>query len=217
LARSAAPGDGHVHVAHGGNGGSFATAIALAAIWFAMMSAMMTPVVWPWASAVQRFAAHGNRTAATIAFLAGYSGAWLLYSVLAAVVQIILMREMGSDALRGLPPTATGIALIGAGALQFSALKRACLTHCRSPFSYLLARWRNGPAHAWRLGFDHGLFCVGCCWALMASMIAVGMANLWWMLAVTAAAFLEQVTPRGDLVRNAIGIALLAIGAAHLW
>jgi predicted metal-binding membrane protein len=153
---------------------------------------------------------------ATAAFLAGYGGAWLLYSVLAAIVQIILAQQIGLDAGRGLPSTAAGLALIGAGVVQFTALKRACLTHCRSPFSYLLARWRNGPTHAWRIGFGHGVFCVGCCWALMGSTLAVGMANLWWMLAITGATLLEQVTPRGELVRIGVGLALLATGSVYL-
>jgi predicted metal-binding membrane protein len=143
-------------------------------------------------------------------------GAWLLYSVLAAIVQIILAQQIGLDAGRGLPSTAAGLALIGAGVVQFTALKRACLTHCRSPFSYLLARWRNGPTHAWRIGFGHGVFCVGCCWALMGSTLAVGMANLWWMLAITGATLLEQVTPRGELVRIGVGLALLATGSVYL-
>ncbi len=185
-------------------------------MWFAMMSAMMAPVAWPWVMVFRRFAVHGNRTAATAAFLAGYGGAWLLYSVLAAIVQIILAQQIGLDAGRGLPSTAAGLALIGAGVVQFTALKRACRTHCRSPFSYLLGRWRNGPTHAWRIGFGHGVFCVGCCWALMGSTLAVGMANLWWMLAITDATLLEQVTPRGELVRIGVGLALLATGSVYL-
>jgi predicted metal-binding membrane protein len=216
LATSARQGDGHVHSLHAAPGAWFAGTLSLTAIWFAMMTAMMAPVVWPWARAIRRFAAHDNRTAATVAFLGGYGVAWLLYSVLAAIVQIILSRQVGLDAMRGLPSTAAGIALIAAGAVQFTGLKRACLTHCRSPLSYLLARWRNRPTHAWRIGFGHGAFCVGCCWALMASMLAVGMANLWWMLAIAAATFLEQVTPGGELVGNAIGLALLLIGSANL-
>ncbi len=205
-----------MHSAHAATVGSTATALSLTAMWFAMMSAMMAPVVWPWALAFRRFAVHGNRTAATAAFLSGYGSVWLLYSVLAAIVQIILARQIDLDPMRGLPSTAAGIALIGAGLVQFTSLKRACLSHCRNPFSYLIARWHNGPPHAWRIGFGHGVFCVGCCWALMASTLAVGMANIWWMLAVTAAAVLEQVTPRGELVRFAVGIALLASGAEYL-
>jgi predicted metal-binding membrane protein len=106
--------------------------------------------------------------------------------------------------------------LIGAGLFQFTLLKRACLTHCRNPLSFLLARWNNGPIGGYRLGLSHGWFCVGCCWALMATTLVVGMSNLWWMLAVTAAVFVEQVVPRGHLLRVPLGVALVGAGLLAL-
>jgi predicted metal-binding membrane protein len=208
------------HLAHVAGAGNLATStLSLVAMWFAMMSVMMAPAAWPWVRAFGRFNPHApkaNQAAATTAFIAGYAAAWLLYSVLAAIIQIAWSRQTGLDASRGLPSAVVAIVLIGAGLVQFSSLTRRCLTHCRNPFSYLLARWRNGPMPAWRIGLTHGLFCVGCCWALMATTLVVGMMNVWWMAAIAVATFVQQVAPRGDHARVAIGLALIGAGCARV-
>ncbi|MEO8677693.1 MAG: DUF2182 domain-containing protein [Vicinamibacterales bacterium] len=189
----------HVHLAAPGF-------VALSGMWLVMMTLMMAPTVWPWVRAFHSFGASADtpasRTVATTTFLGGYVMAWLLYSAAAAgfQLQITVTAYVGAALL------------IGAGVFQFAPLKRACLTHCRSPFGYFLARWRNGPAGGFRMGFAHGVFCVGCCWALMATALAVGMTNLVWMGALTAAAFAEQTLPRGDRLRAPIGLALIAAG-----
>jgi predicted metal-binding membrane protein len=179
---------------------------ALSGIWFAMMALMMAPTVWPWVRAFHSFGARSadvsSRAAATAMFLAGYGMAWLSYSLAAAAIQRQITPTVGVGA--GL--------LIGAGLFQFSRLKRACLTHCRSPFGYFLARWRNGPSGGFRIGFGHGVFCVGCCWAMMATALATGMMSLWWMGALTMTAFAEQTLPNGERLRAPIGLALVAAG-----
>jgi predicted metal-binding membrane protein len=172
---------------------------ALATMWFAMMTAMMVPTVWPWVSAFNRFG--GNRAI----FSTGYAVAWLLYSLAAASIQLLLPHE--------LPRLLSASILFTAGAFQFAPIKRACLMHCRNPLTYFLTRWRDGPSGGFRMGFNHGLFCVACCWALMATTLAVGVMSLWWMAALAVVTFAEQVSPWGDRVRVIVGIALLA-GAA---
>lgn len=187
---------------------------ALSATWFAMMAVMMAPVAWPWIAAFHRIDGrrHGHRRgAATAGFISGYALAWLLYSIAAALLQwLIAQRLPGNGDV--LPTAASAGVLVGAGLVQFTSLKRACLSHCRTPFSFLLARWDNGPAPAWRLGLGHGLFCVGCCWAMMATMLAVGMTNVWWMIALAVATLAEQIARHGDRVRVAIGVVLITAG-----
>ena len=106
--------------------------------------------------------------------------------------------------------------LIGAGTFQFAPIKQACLTHCRNPITYFLTRWRNGPTGGFRLGLGHGLFCVGCCWALMALALIVGMTHVLWMVALTLAVFVEQVLPHGHRLRIPLGVALIAAGLLRL-
>jgi predicted metal-binding membrane protein len=193
--------------------------LTLTGMWLAMMTAMMAPVAWPWIVAFQRFGADARArsagaVAATLSFSSGYLVAWLGYSILAAALQRGLTALGIFDGHPWSSAVRAGI-LIGAGAYQFAPLKRACLSHCRNPITYFLTRWRNGPTAGFRLGLGHGVFCVGCCWALMATALAVGMANLWWMAALTAVAFVEQVIPHGDRIRVPLGIALIA-GAVFL-
>lgn len=210
---------GNLHSTHAVIGNPIAVTLSLAALWFGMMAAMMAPVVWPWVLALRRMDLYGSasRQLVTAAFVAGYALTWLGYALAAAIGQVAIAYWTGIDTLDGLPSTPAGLVLMAAGLVQFTPLKRACLTHCRNPFSYLLARWHAGPMPPWRLGFSHGLFCVACCWALMATMLAVGMASLWWMVAITAATVAEQVAPRGDRVRVATGIALVAGGMMLAW
>jgi len=172
-------------------------------MWFVMMSVMMVPTVWPWVSAFNRLG--GN----TVIFSSGYAGAWLIYSVAAASIQRLLPHH--------LPPSIAAAILFTAGAFQFVPFKRACLMHCRNPLTYFLARWRDGASGGFRMGFHHGLFCVACCWALMATTLAVGVMSLWWMTALAVITFAEQVSPWGNRVRIAIGLALIASAAAVRW
>ena len=190
--------------------------VSLTLMWFGMMAAMMTPTVWPWVRAFARFGGRATgrlpRLYATTLFSSGYLLAWLLYSVAAAMLQRLLIDVGGVDARGGIAPMAGAVILIVAGLVQFAPLKRACLMHCRNPLSYFLTRWCDGPAGGFRMGFGHGLFCVGCCWALMATALAVGMTNLWWMAALAAVAFVEQVVPYGDRLRVPMGMVLVAYG-----
>jgi predicted metal-binding membrane protein len=96
-----------------------------------------------------------------------------------------------------------------AGAFQFSSLKDACLRQCRHPGAYLLRHYRRGVREAFELGRGHGLFCVGCCWALMLVMFAAGVANLWWMAALTAVMVYEKTGSGGRRAVPTTGLALL--------
>jgi predicted metal-binding membrane protein len=172
-------------------------------MWFGMMTTMMVPTVWPWVSAFDRFG--GNRAI----FSGGYAAAWLLYAVGAAAIQQVLPHH--------LPTAIAASILFAAGAFQFAPIKRACLMHCRNPLTYFLARWRDGASGGFRMGFGHGLFCVACCWALMATTLAVGVMSLWWMAALAFVTFAEQVSPWGERVRVLVGIGLITASVATLF
>lgn len=176
--------------------------------WTAMMSVMMAPTVAPWVAAVHRFGfareESRRRVQRTVLFGAGYVAVWSLFGLVVALAQHLI----------AFPSTWNGPILVGAGLFQFTAMKRACLMHCRNPFSFLLSRWKDGPLSSFRLGLSHGAYCLGCCWALMVTSLAVGFMNLWWMAALAVMTCVEQATPWGARIRAPIGLALIALG---LW
>jgi predicted metal-binding membrane protein len=182
--------------------GFFATTLA----WTLMMAVMMTPTVGPWIGAYHRFAVAYRglepRVWPTAVFAGGYVAVWAGFSALVAMAQTFIHLPAGYG----------GVLLIVAGVFQLSPLKQACLSHCRNPLSFLLARWQHGPMPAFQLGLLHGAYCVGCCWALMLTAFAVGVMSLWWMAALTLITFVEQVVPWGARVRVPVGIVLIAAG-----
>ena len=191
----------------------------LALMWFGMMAAMMAPTAWPWARAYHRLsgAKAAAKVGATARFASGYLLAWLGYAIAAALLQrglqgAALMQPSGHSVVS---PLGAGIFLT-AGIYQFAPLKRACLTHCRTPLGYFLTRWIDGPSGALRMGLHHGLFCVGCCWALMATAFAVGVMNAWWMTALGVVALVEQIAPQGELLRRVLGGTLIVAGIVRL-
>jgi len=138
-------------------------------------------------------------------FLAGYFAMWTAFSAIAALVQQALHHDATSPVLAG------GI-LVAAGVYQWTPFKDACLRHCRSPLSFLLSDWREGSLGAFRMGIDHGLFCLGCCWLLMALPFAAGVMNLMWMAAITAFILVEKAAPGGQWFGRIGGAALAVAG-----
>ena len=120
-----------------------------------------------------------------------------------------------SDALLPLGAQALAVAaiLLLAGAYQFTPLKTACLLVCRSPMDFLLTHWYPGVTGEFRLGLEHGFYCLGCCWALMAVFVGAGAMGLLWAAIIAAAVFVEKVLPRGLVFGRVMGTALIA-GAA---
>ena len=104
------------------------------------------------------------------------------------------------------------VLLIAAGIFQWTPLKRTCLNLCRSPLSFVMGRWRERRAGAFVMGLRHGLYCLGCCWALMALLFVAGVMNLLWVAAIAVAILVEKVVPRGDLVGRLTGVILVAAG-----
>jgi predicted metal-binding membrane protein len=194
----------------------WAAAIIFAVAWQAMIAAMMLPSALPlirlfWATA-QRQERTGRVTAA---FVGGYAAVWTGFGIAAFFGDVTIHRTVDATPwLAARPWLIGGGTLALAGAFQFSGLKDRCLSKCRHPAPYLLAHYRRGAAGAFRLGSGHGLFCLGCCWALMLVMFGAGVAVLWWMAALSALMVYEKVGRHGEKLVPIAGAVLF--GAAAL-
>ena len=220
------------YVAHGGwtdlpgiaalcravpQGGLVVPAALHALAWVLMIAAMMLPTTYPLLALFRRIVA--GRADARVLFalvVAGFFLPWLAFGLAAHAADSLLVAVATH-----LPRVAdygwafAAAVLAGAGAFQWSRLKYRCLEECHSPFSFIGARWhgRAPRREAWRLGVDHGLFCVGCCWALMLVMFVVGTASIGWMLALAAVMAAEKNLPWGRRLRTPLGLALLGSSA----
>ncbi len=186
--------------------------------WQLMIVAMMLPTALPVIRLFDALAArHPQPRACRLAFVAGYAAAWTVFGALALVGDAAIHRTVGGlPWLAARPELLAAGALMLAGAFQFSELKNRCLTVCRHPAAFLLVHYRRGPREAFRTGARHGIFCIGCCWALMLVLFAVGMANLLWMAALTLVMVVEKTALRGRQFAAPTGIVLMASGLATL-
>ena len=189
-----------------------------AAAWVLMIAAMMLPTTFPLLATFRRITG-GRSDAGRLVALAilGFFCAWLAFGVAAHFADSALRWLAESFAGFGAQAWLVGtVVLAGAGAFQFSAFKYRCLDECRTPFGFVVARWhgKSPMREAFRIGLDHGVFCVGCCWALMLLMFVVGTGSLGWMLALAAVMAAEKNLPSGKLLRMPLGIGLLGWAGA---
>ena len=194
--------------------------LATTAMWMVMMTVMMLPAVLPWLwgfAALSRDRKAGTIRPAWVALFAlGYVVVWTGFSVVAASLQLGIRSWGLLQASLGGAATAGGVLLIGAGLYQVTPAKAACLEHCRTPLSYFLTHWRNGPRGAFKMGLSHGAFCVGCCWALMLSGFALGVMSLVWMAALTAIIGIETLAPYGKRIGRLAGAGMVLWGLTLL-
>jgi len=193
----------------------WAALIVFLVAWQVMIAAMMLPSSLPLVGLFfQAASSHPGAPRAKAAFLAGYAAVWSAFGTLAFGGDVALHRVVDSwPWLDRRPWLLGGVVLMLAGAFQFSELKHRCLKVCRHPGVYLLRHYGRGTARAFRVGTGHGLFCLGCCWALMLVSFAVGVANLPWMAVLTAVMVFEKTGRGAERGVAPIGIALLALGA----
>jgi predicted metal-binding membrane protein len=145
---------------------------------------------------------------------AGYAAVWLGFAAAATLAQLALTRATLLDpSMASASGLFSGAIFIGAGAYQFSALKHACLTQCQHPFPFFFTNWATTPCGVFKLGVRQGLFCLGCCWAMMLVMFAVGIMNVVWMAALGIVMTIEKIGT-GKKFTYAVGVALIAIGVA---
>ncbi len=192
---------------------------ALAVMWAVMMVAMMLPAAAPmilmFATVHRRRAAAGRPAVPTALFVSAYVLVWTAFSVVAALAQSALhAAALLSPAMAATSPWLAGGLLVLAGVFQWSPLKHACLAACRSPLSFVMSRWREGRRGAFVMGLHHALYCLGCCWALMALLFVGGVMNLVWVAVIAVAVLVEKVVPSGDLVGRLAGAGLVVAG---LW
>ncbi len=187
-------------------------------MWAVMMTAMMMPAAAPLVllyAAAARKQEDATRPAARIYALAGgYILVWALFSVGATALQRLLAGALVlTPMMEPATPVAGAMVLGIAGLYQLTPWKRACLSVCRSPLAFMLARSRAGIGGAFRLGLEHGAHCLGCCWAMMLILFAGGVMNLTVILALTVWVLVEKAMPLGDRTPVATGVALLAAAA----
>jgi predicted metal-binding membrane protein len=186
--------------------------------WQVMIAAMMLPSSLPLIRLFSGVSADQPQPRWVMAaFLGGYVAVSTVFGALAFMGDLGIHRTVDAwPWLAAHPWLIAGGVLMLAGAFQFSGLKDACLKQCRNPGVYLLRRYRRGVAASFRLGRDHGIFCLGCCWAIMLVSFAAGVANLAWMAVLTVIMIFEKTGRHGDRGVKPIGTGLLALGVLVL-
>jgi predicted metal-binding membrane protein len=193
------------------------------AMWFVMMIGMMTPSVAPmiliYARVGRQAAAQDKPFAASVWFAAGYLLAWAAFSLAATLAQWALERAaLLTPMMESTSHRLGGVALIAAGLYQWTPLKDACLSYCQAPLTFVMRHggFRGNPSGAVMLGLRHGLYCIGCCWALMVLLFVGGVMNLLWIAVLAILVLAEKIIPFGRLVARIAGIGFVASGIGFL-
>ena len=199
-----------------GAGGFAIVALMWGAMTLAMMLPSAAPMILTYAEIADTAARKGERIVSPFVLAAGYMLVWLGFAAAATVAQYAFTRaallDTGMQSASGL---FSGAIFIGAGVYQFSALKHACLTQCRSPFPFFFTNWATTPRGVFRLGLKQGLYCLGCCWAMMLVMFAVGVMNVLWMAALGVLMTFEKIGS-GRRFTHVVGVALIVAGIAFV-
>ena len=190
----------------------------VALMWAALTLAMMLPTGGPmiltYAEIAETAARKGERIVSPLVLAAGYGVVWAAFAAAATLGQLALTRLALIDA--GMAPASglfSGAIFIAAGVYQFTPLKHACLTQCQRPFPFFFAHWQTTAKGVFRLGLTQGLYCLGCCWAMMLVMFAVGLMNVVWMAALGVVMTIEKIGS-GRAFSHAVGAAMIVAGAA---
>ena len=207
----------HEELGHMQLGEDLVFAVLFVAGWTLMTVAMMLPTSLPLVALFYGMTAQRpNRRRLLLMLLAGYLGLWTVFGVAVHLGDFALHQLVGSvswlEHNRALIGAAT---LVLAGIYQFTPLKYHCLDKCRSPMSFIAEHWRGGRregAQALMLGVHHGLFCIGCCWALMLLMFAIGSGSIGWMMVLGAIMAIEKNAPWGRRLSAPLGLFLIGMG-----
>lgn len=186
-------------------------------MWSIMMVGMMLPSAAPaimlYGMMVRKGRENGSTLAPLWVFAGGYLAVWTAFSLGATLLQFALeSARLVSPHMISVSVWLSGGLLIAAGVYQWLPIKDMCLKHCQSPLSFFLTKWRAGRVGAFRMGAHHGLFCLGCCWAIMLLLFAGGIMNLLWVALIAAFVFIEKVLPWGAMVGRIGGIGFIVAG-----
>ena len=186
-------------------------------MWSVMMIAMMVPAVMPMLIVYRKMERGTKSEWPVFIFAWGYLISWVLFSLLAALIQWGLHGSgvLGGELLVITKPYAAAI-LVAAGLYQLTPFKNACLERCRSPMGYFLQHFKPGALGAFQMGFSHGLFCIGCCWMLMALMFVGGAMSVLTMAVLSVFIVLERILPPGPWVSRIPGV-LLIVAGFYVW
>ena len=188
------------------------------AMWSVMMIGMMSPTALPVLLLFAQMRRDQNQSVAATLFGIGHISIWIAFSVIAASLQGLLHQlTLLSPGLVVTSPYIGGIILIGAGVYQLTPAKAKCLIKCQSPLGFLMSNWREGASGAFVLGAKHGAYCLGCCWALMLVLFAVGVMNLAWVAVLTAFVFIEKFGLAGLRVARAAGVLIVFAGLLSMF
>ena len=190
-------------------------------MWAVMMVGMMVPTAIPmtliYAAVARKAAGQGTPLAPSAVFISGYIAMWTIFSAGATLAQWGLdQAALLSPMMVSSSPALGASLLIAAGVYQMTPAKNACLDHCRSPAHFISEHWRLGSSGAFRMGLEHGAFCLGCCWALMGLLFFGGVMNLLWIAGITLFVLLEKVLPFGGQGGRVAGGAMIVCGLAVL-
>jgi predicted metal-binding membrane protein len=199
-----------------------AYAVLMFFMWWIMMIAMMLPSASPvilLAAAINRRSAVDRKPYGSVGlFVLGYLSAWAAFSLAAVLAQWLLEKAgMLSMLMQSANHLLSAVLLIIAGMWQFSQYKQACLKHCRSPVEFLSNHRREGAWGAVMMGAHHGVYCLGCCWFLMALLFVGGVMNLYWIIGLALFVYFEKVLGYGERLGKVAGVALMVAGAVLLW
>jgi predicted metal-binding membrane protein len=186
-------------------------------MWTVMMAAMMLPSAAPaillYGTLVRKNGARGTVLPGAWIFAGAYVLVWTGFSVAATVSQVLLeSASLMTPAMTLASAGLSAAALVAAGLYQFTPFKQVCLTKCRNPLEFFVTRWRAGRGGAFRMGLEHGAYCLGCCWALMLLLFVAGVMNLAWVALIAAFVFAEKLLPGARLVSYASGAVLVMSG-----
>ena len=191
--------------------------VAVFVMWAVMMGAMMLPSAGPMMLSFATLNRKRGEGARSVLFGAAYVALWAAFGGVATLAQWALQSfGLVTPMIVSTSALLSAALLLTAGVFQFSRLKRACLRSCRSPLGFLMSDWRDGLTGAWRMGLRHGLYCLGCCWALMLLLFVGGAMNLPWIAALACLVAIEKLAPRGDLVAQILGSMLIGAGVVRL-
>jgi predicted metal-binding membrane protein len=188
--------------------------------WVVMMAAMMFPSIAPMVltfRGVQRGRAAETGSGSTALFIGGYLAVWAASGLIGyALLKLGRQLDGGLFSWHRAGRWTAAAVLLGAALYEFTPLKNACLTKCRSPVSFLLGSWRPGRAGALTMGLEHGAWCLGCCWALMAALFALGAMSMTWMILIAALIAAEKLLPWRTAATGGVAVVLvvLALGLA---
>jgi len=195
--------------------------IIIVSMWGAMTLAMMlpsaAPMIMTYAGIADTAARKNESIVSPFVLTAGYAVVWFAFAFIAGLIQVVLtLTNLIDTTLDPANSAFAGMIFIGAGLYQYSWLKHSCLTHCQHPFAFFLTNWTTTPTGVFRLGIRQGVYCLGCCWAMMLVMLAVGVMNVVWMAGIGMIMTVEKLLS-GRRFTHAIGMVLIALGVCSVF